>query len=323
MRRITLAVVGALVLPFLATSGYAQGEPVKGTQQDLRYITNQFQEIAANYLPGTPYERTMNELVQRVEAMSEDESRYLKPLIPAMLANLQMFKDALSSVNKPRSVRYRAAQTAGGAEELPNAEYPNIQLSAYPSLALPALYDLANLLPTILDFVAHGNVVTQDWASSWVNAAPLTCVTKLDANGGPIRTPDFTMQGLRTAVQVAEAIKEGANCVLEQVLTGVGFGANAKWLTIVPTGIWLVGKAVYENMAACDNMISGAEASAAYQRLAHIHGDLASLTTKTDAAQDDLTSLKTTLAVVQTKLDEAIQLLKTPPGLRPDFPIKK
>ena len=88
-------------------------------------------------------------------------------------------------------------------------------------------------------------------------------------------------------------------------------------------------------------MISGAEATASYRRLGHIHGDVETLSSKADVAQADLSSIKNTLANMDTKfsadlssiksalstmdakLNTIIELLNTPQGLRPNFPIKK
>ena len=319
----TRALLGALVLLFLATTGSAQN-----TRGDLRYIADQYKQIAEDYLPGTPYQQAMNDLVIRLEAMSEDESsiaaQHFKPLIPNMLVNLKLFKDALSSIDKPQSPAYLT--TTQATEQFPDAEYPNLQLSTYPALALPVFFDATSVLPTLVSFLQTGTVVRNQWTSSWVNAAPMSCITRLDDNGKPIRTPDFTMQTLRTAVQVAEATKEGANCVFEQVLAVAGAGANLKFLTIIPTTLWLVEKAIYENLSQCEDMISGAEATASYQRLGHLHTDLEDLNVnfnaKIDVAQGDLSSMRSALDGIQTKLNVIIELLNTPQGKRRDFPTK-
>ena len=324
----TLAVLVIFVLLLLPSTSSAQNSRVTGTQEDLRYIANQLNQIAEDYLPGTPYEKTMDDLILMVGSMSEEESRYLKPLIPGMLANLQIFKDALSGLDKPQSKSVRLLAQAAG--EFPNAEYPNMQVANIANVGLPALYDILELPAAIVSFVANGGVVSQQWTTTLVNALPLTCVTKLDENGNPVRTPDLTIQTLRVALQGAEALKEGANCVLEQVLTGLGFGANLKWLTIIPTGLWLVEKAIYENLTQCDAMISGAEASVAYQRLGHIHDDMGSLNSVVNTSVGDLTAIKNRLgthdadmkAVLEKILAnqaEIIKLLLTPEGKRPGF----
>ncbi len=321
-RETCLALLVMIGLALISNTGFAQSDSTKPVQKDLRYITSQYKTIANDYLPGTTYEQTINDLYQRIEAMNADESsqaaQILKPLMPTMLVNLQMFKEALSGMNKVQ----RSSSLVLSSDGFPNAEYPNMQLSNYPSMAIPAFFDVLGILDTALSLLSTGSVTQDQWTSSWVNAAPLTCVTRLDDNGVPIRTPDFTLQTLRTLVQIAEATKEGANCVLEQVLEAATFGANLKWLTIVPTMSWLIQKAVYENMTNCENMISGAEATASYQRLGHLHTDLDTLSSKTDAAQGDLSEIKSALDIIETKLDQAIQLLQTPQGLRPDFPVK-
>jgi hypothetical protein len=81
-----------------------------------------------------------------------------------------------------------------------------------------------------------------------------------------------------------------------------GGGGNLKWLTIFPTGAWLIAKMVYENIKACDDMIAGAEATASYRRLGHIHGDLDSLNAKIDTSQGDLTGIKSSLDKIMKML---------------------
>jgi len=362
----TLVVLGVLVLLFLATTSSAKNNPATKTKQNLRYITNQYKEIAAEYLPGTSYEQAMNELISKVEAMSEDESsmeaQILKPLIPSMLANLQTFRDALSSLNKPKALTYGAA----AANEFPDAQYPNVQLAGYPDFLLSNADKLLSIPISLIALLTTFKLPA--WAPAELNGLPLTCLTALDADGKPIRVPDETMMALRLSVQIAEVIKEGANVILEQAVVGVffgeGAGGNLKVLTIVPTGIYLLQKNIYENLKECDSAISSAEATASYQRLGHLHGDLdnvtnkmdtaqgslSSINSKLDTAQGDLSSLKTKMDIAQgdltfikkkldtaqgdlsgikgtlnkmdTKLDTIIELLNTPPGKRPDFPKK-
>ena len=320
----TLAVLGVFVLLFLATTSSAQNSLVTNTQQDLRYITTQYKAIAAEYLPGTLYEKAMDDLILKVEAMSKDEgsmaAQSLKPLIPGMLANLQTFKDALSRLYKPESQLYRA-QASG---QFPNAVYPNIDLGDYPNFVLTIPGNLLTSLLGVIGFFT--NFQFPEWAPATLNGLPVTCLTPLDADGNPSRVADEAMMALRVSVQIAEALKEGANVLFEQVVVGVavaGGGGNLKWLTIFPTGFYLLQKNILENYKECDAMISGAEATASYRRLGHIHDDLENLNKKADTAQGDLSSIKSALKTIETKLNTVIQLLNTPQGLRPDFPIKK
>jgi len=317
----TLAVLGVFVLLFLATTSSAQNSLVTKTQQDLRYITNQYKEIAANYLPGTSYEKAMDDLILKVEAMSKDESsmeaQYLKPFIPSMLANLQTFKDALSSLNKPKGLSYRTA----AAGEFPNAQYPDVQLAGYPDFFLSNVDTILTIPATILAFLTSFQL--PPWAPAELNGLPLTCLTPLDADGNPIRVSDETMMALRLSVQIAEVIKEGTSVILEQVLEVLGVGGNLKVLAIVPTGIYLLQKNIYENLKECDSAISSAEATASYQRLGHIHGDLENVNNKMDTAQGDLSRIKGALDKIDRKLNTVIELLNTPPGRRPDFPKKR
>jgi hypothetical protein len=92
-----------------------------------------------------------------------------------------------------------------------------------------------------------------------------------------------------------------------------------KFLTIVPTGIYLLVKGIYENYNECDAMISGAEASASYRRLGHIHDDMITLNSTINTGQGDLTTIKDKLNTILANQAEIIKLLKTPEGKRPGW----
>jgi hypothetical protein len=316
----TLTVLVFFVLLFLATTSIAQSGGMTRTQQDLRYVTSQYKEFAANYLPGTQYEKAMDELILMIDRMDEDQAsvaaQYLKPILPSMLANLELMKEGLSHWNDPRALSYGSATSLG----FPDAAYPDIQPINFPALIAPVGRDLLSFIPAVAGLFINFDFGA--FAPSALNAIPFICRTVVDAEGIPTRVPDLTLMTLRTAAVGLEAVKEMANTFFEQTAVAVGAGGNLKWITVFTTGAWLIAKVTYENIKSCDDMISGAEAAASYRRLGHIHGDLENVNIKIDTAKGDLSSIKNSLAIIDTKLNTVIQLLKTPQGQRPGFPLK-
>jgi len=315
------ALLGALVLVVLPTTGLAQTSAPTGPTQDLRNIAAQYKQIAADYLPGTSYERAMSDLISKLDAMSADESseatQYLKPLLPGMRTSLQIVKDSLSKVNKPPKRVFSLAGSAG----FPNAEYPDLEVGEYPAFFLSIPGGVVNFVSSAAAWLLNGFQLP-DWGPASLSGLPLTCHTSLDTDGNPVRMSDEALAGLRLGVQVAEITKETANVVLEQEIVAValgGGGGNLKWLTIFPTGIYLVTKNIYENYKECDGMISGAEATASYRRLGHVHDDMVTLNSTINTAQGDLTAIKDTLNTILANQAEIIKLLKTPEGKRPGW----
>lgn len=309
----------ALVLPllvlfgvvFLPATSSAQNSSATRPPQELRSIVSEYKQIAADYLPGTSYEQAMSNVLAQIDAMSADESsiaaQYLKPLLPGMRASLQIFKDALAKAHKPQYRQF----SVQGSTAFPNAEYPDLEVGEYPAFFLSIPGGVGYFVSAAASWLLNGFQLPS-WAPAELSGLPLTCHTSLDTDGNPIRMTDEALALLRLSVQVAEIVKETASVVLEQEIVAValgGGGGNLKWLTIFPTGVYLVVKNTYENYKECDDMISGAEATASYRRLAHIHDDVVSLV---ETSQGDLSTIK-------NQLTEIIKLLNTPQGRRPDW----
>jgi len=170
--------------------------------------------------------------------------------------------------------------------------------------------------------------------------------------GDPISTPNRANpdanQGLvigltvSTAVlTVAEGVRNVANVACNAVAVVAGFGGNPQFAGCFATeGIYIVAKAIddglniaFRLLTFCDATIDGAEIEGSYERLADIYDQNTAHDANIDAdliAHDanidaDLvthdTDIKALLDTIQAGVDETIELLKTPTGMREGFPL--
>ncbi len=90
-----------------------------------------------------------------------------------------------------------------------------------------------------------------------------------------------TLFVLLTAVTLAELVRDVASRICDQMIVVV-VGGNGSLACIVADVIYLAVRGVYDHIILCEDLLSAAEDTASYNRLAHLHNDLSELRTFND-----------------------------------------
>lgn len=150
--------------------------------------------------------------------------------------------------------------------------------------------------------------------------------TRGDVCGFPGYTANTRFTVLNAAI-VAEAVKD----IAEQFCGQSGLGFNASVICVFTDILAYVAIGIDANQELCNDFMTAAEVSGSYNRLDHIHTDLADAETAVlDAIATHDTEIKALLATLQAGIDanaaklelllarqlETIRLLHTPQGRR-------
>jgi hypothetical protein len=134
------------------------------------------------------------------------------------------------------------------------------------------------------------------------------------------------------ALAATEGVRDVADLVCEGVLVIAGFGGNPQSVACIVTNLLYLGattlntglKTAFRLLTFCDGTIDGAEIEGAFERTADIYDQNVDIDSDLAAHDADIKAL---LATMQSDIDqnqqllnEVIELLLTPEGIREGFP---
>ncbi len=296
----------ALASPAPATSSVLirPADPSRAdARESLLYIAGEYRKIAATNRFGPGLDTMLDRVTGSVSAMSDEESALTAerfgPLIDRMLSDLGVLQRALESATpSPRS--------SANLLVFPNAEYPTVDLGniilTVTSTDLPDLSQLLDLINPLDPGPTPGIPQIPN------SIIPGKCYGDPDGDGVPTRTPESLLLYTRIGLQGLELTNAIAKDVCGQDLGALGFQGNLSVVCILFDVAYLVPRFLYDNVTQCEGFIDGAEASASYQRLEYLHGEMGEVKT-------GIAGLGTTLAggldQVNDKLDTANGKLDT------------
>ncbi len=103
---------------------------------------------------------------------------------------------------------------------------------------------------------------------------------------GSTRTITEIVFAAQVALQVAQGVWTALSRACDEVVVVLGEGGNLSLPCIVADEVLFAAQAVLDDFMFCDGDIDSAEIEGAYERTAHLHGDLESLDNKVDATRD-------------------------------------
>jgi hypothetical protein len=110
------------------------------------------------------------------------------------------------------------------------------------------------------------------------------------------------MFALLNGTAIAEVVQQVASRICDQVIVVIG-GGNASIVCVITDIIFDVVKAIQDNIFLCEDILDGAEATASFERLAHIHTDLENTgTTLATSIENARVDINTT--VIQAAADQ-------------------
>jgi len=110
------------------------------------------------------------------------------------------------------------------------------------------------------------------------------------------------MFALLNGTAIAEVVQQVASRICDQVIVVIG-GGNASIVCVITDIIFDVVKAIQDNIFLCEDILDGAEASAGFERLEHLHNDLTSAETSlAGAIENARTDINNT--VIQAAADQ-------------------
>lgn len=121
------------------------------------------------------------------------------------------------------------------------------------------------------------------------------------------------------AAEKAAAI---ADHFCDQTAVAVGFGGNGSAACSVVEGVYQVLNAVYQMLAYIGQDVMSAEVTGTYKRTKNIFDQLALADGNIDQLKIVIQAMAQQLLILEQNQKKIIELLATPQGLRPAFPIK-
>jgi len=123
------------------------------------------------------------------------------------------------------------------------------------------------------------------------------------------------------ALLVAEGVRDVAGVACNTVVVAAGFGGNPQNLAcLVSEAIYIAANVInkglnvsFRLLTFCDATIDAAEIEGAFERTSDIYDQNVDI--DSDLADHD--------ADIKARLDQVIELLQTPQGLRPNFPLRE
>ena len=93
---------------------------------------------------------------------------------------------------------------------------------------------------------------------------------------GSTRVSDTVIDASDVSLFVAEGVKEAASRACEETVVVLGEGGNGSLVCLISDGIYLAAKVINFGLHYCNDKIDQAELGALYDRVGHIHDNLAS-----------------------------------------------
>lgn len=303
---VTLALAAQTPLPAAdAAALQSTADHRVGARESLRQIAAEYKQIAATKRFGPGMEALLDQVGQQAAAMSDEESavaaQRFGPLIDRMLSDLAMLQRALNVSDAGRRGRFLSG-------EFPGAQYPTVDLGDFAftvtTTDLPSLDDLLALINPL-----NGGA-TPEIPQIPTSIVPGKCIGDPDGDGVPNRVPESELLYARIGLQGLELTNALAKDVCGQDLGALGFTGNLSVVCILFDVAYMIPRFFYDNVTLCEGFIDGAEATASYQRLGYIHGEVGDVKAGIAGLGAGITSgfdtVNRKLEVANGKLDTAI-----------------
>ena len=265
------AALGIFVAPAAIAEDQSRSESptdVRVVRENLMNIMGTYERIFKRYKLDDQLLGSLIEAEQHLEGMSDQDLAVMAEAIAPKVAKLSRMVDELEKILLTDPATRRAASSPG----FPGAPYPNVDF----------------------DFIFLWD--DQDEAGEDEDGDE----PEAGALCNEIRRTANERYAALALVILAEGLRDIAGRFCDQQF--LGFSCN---LCCIPTDIiYLVVKFLYEDILLCDDLIDSAEIEGSYDRLGHVHDDLAAHDTNidTDLAAHDL-NIDTDLAAHDLNID--------------------